>query len=142
MLKCMPTRPGVVPLESFVDVRGPAYIVSRWIAVASEDIDESSANTLHMDRRGMFGANGGCSEMSGGRLEATPKYADCELFDGVRVRGKSSPTPLASRATSTQPSHSESLVRRSAFAAAPLRRDRLRLMAPRFVFVARCRRAT
>jgi hypothetical protein len=60
MLERVPTRPGVVPLESFVDVRGPAYIVSRRIAVASQDIDESSANTLHVDRCGMFGANESC----------------------------------------------------------------------------------
>jgi DNA-binding NarL/FixJ family response regulator len=36
----------VVPLEPIVNVRGPANIVPRWIAVASEDIDESSANTI------------------------------------------------------------------------------------------------
>ena len=97
MLERVPARPGVVPLESFVGVGGPAYIVSRWIGVASEDIDESSANALHVDRRGMFSANESCWEMSGAGPESTPKYADCELFDGLGVRGNSNPPPRLRR---------------------------------------------
>ena len=60
MLERVPTRPGVVLLESFVNVRGPGHIVFIRIPIASEDIDESSANTLHVDRRGMSGANESC----------------------------------------------------------------------------------
>jgi len=57
MPKGVATRPGVLPLETFVDVRGAAYVVPRWIAVASKDIDKSSANALHVDRSGMFWAS-------------------------------------------------------------------------------------
>ena len=55
--KSVATRPGVVPLETFVDVRGAAYVVPRCIAVASKDIDKSSANALHLDRNGIFRAS-------------------------------------------------------------------------------------
>jgi len=46
-----------VPPESFADVGSAAYVVPRWIGVASKDVDESSANALHVDRSGMFWAS-------------------------------------------------------------------------------------
>ena len=81
MLERVPTRPGVVPLESFVDIRGPADVVSRRIAVASEDIDESSANTLHVDRRGIFCASENYEEFRGRRLESIAKHAEVNPFE-------------------------------------------------------------
>ena len=48
MLGGVSTRPSVMPLESLVDVRSAANIVSRRIAVASEDIDKPSADALHV----------------------------------------------------------------------------------------------
>jgi hypothetical protein len=57
ILARVPTRPGVVPLESLVDVRGAANVVSGWIAVASKEIDEPSTGVLHLDRSGIFRAS-------------------------------------------------------------------------------------
>jgi hypothetical protein len=57
MLERVSTRPGVVPLESFIDVSCATYVVSRWIAVASENIDKSGADALHKDRSGIFRAS-------------------------------------------------------------------------------------
>ena len=48
--------PSVVPLESFIQVRCAAYIVPRWISVASQYVDKSSADALHEDRNGIFRA--------------------------------------------------------------------------------------
>ena len=67
MLERVSTRPGVVPFESFVDVSCATYIVPRWIAVASEDIDKSGANALHVNRSGIFRASENYSEFYGGR---------------------------------------------------------------------------
>jgi len=57
MLQGVPTGAAVVPLESFVEVSCAAYVVSRRIAVTSENINKSSANTLHVDRNGIFRAS-------------------------------------------------------------------------------------
>jgi hypothetical protein len=62
MLERVPTRPGVVPLESLIDVRCASNVVSRWIAVASKDIDEPSTDALHLDRSGIFSASGNYDE--------------------------------------------------------------------------------
>ena len=56
MSTCVATRPGIVPLESFVDVCRATYVVPRRVALASEDIDKPSAGALHMDRSGIFRA--------------------------------------------------------------------------------------
>jgi hypothetical protein len=56
MVDRVATRPFVVPAEALVDIFGAADIVVRWIAIASENKDESSADTLHLDRNGIFRA--------------------------------------------------------------------------------------
>ena len=86
MLECVPTRSGVVPRESFVDVRGAADVVPRRIALASEDVDESSADALHVDRRGIFRAAKNLQEFWDFGAESTPKYADVALFKLRLVR--------------------------------------------------------
>ena len=57
MLECVPARTVVVPLEPILNVRGAANVVPGRMALASDDINESSASALHVDRHGMFGAN-------------------------------------------------------------------------------------
>jgi hypothetical protein len=54
---------------------------------------------------GMFGANERSWKMSGGGPESTPRYADVELFDRVRVRGNRGPPSRLRRfgATGRQP---------------------------------------
>jgi hypothetical protein len=44
-------------LRYLIEVRSGTKVVSRWIAVASQDIDEPSADALHMNRRGIFRAS-------------------------------------------------------------------------------------
>ena len=75
MLHRLPTRLGVVPRKSFVDIRGPTDRVLRRIALASEDVDESSADALHVDRRGIFRAAKNFQEFWDFGAASTPKYA-------------------------------------------------------------------
>ena len=63
MPKRVPTRPGVVPLEPVLNVRCTTDIVARRIAVASEDVDESSTDAIHVDGNGMFQASENCGEL-------------------------------------------------------------------------------
>ena len=56
MLDGVPARAVVVPLEPIVNVTRATNVVPRQIAVASEDIDESSANALHVNGSGIFRA--------------------------------------------------------------------------------------
>lgn len=67
------TRPGVVSLESFIDIRGTTDVVPRRIDVASEDVDKSSANAVHVNGSGMFRASENQEEFSGIRCESIPK---------------------------------------------------------------------
>jgi hypothetical protein len=148
MLKRVPTRTGVVPFESFVDIRGAADIVSRWIAVASEDIHESSADALHCESQWDFSRQRErlgilrqrapvgpevrrcCTVQSSTRpRKVTSDFAASRLRrDSLRISDRSL---MARRRRRRRPSRSSREARakagmRSAFAAAPLRRDRLR----------------
>ena len=87
MLEGVPTGPGVVPLESFVDVSCATYVVSRWIAVASENIDKSGADALH---KGSLWHRSRQREPSGilrRASESIPKYAAVALYCRVLWRG-------------------------------------------------------
>jgi hypothetical protein len=55
--------------------------VSRRIAIASEDIDKSSANTFHVNSGGIFRAREDYEEFCGGRLESISQYGDVALFE-------------------------------------------------------------
>ncbi len=116
------TRPFVVQAEALVDIFGAADIVVRWIAIASENRDESSANTLHLDRNGIFRASGNywiLREL----VKSIAKYADVAPCGGKPVRGNRLLLLFAAFW----------FVRREAYGAptplgfAELRRDRLRL---------------
>ena len=47
MLQRISARPGVVPLETFIDVGGAPDIVTRRVALAPQNVDESSADAAH-----------------------------------------------------------------------------------------------
>ena len=80
MLERVPTRARVLPREPFVDVRRATDVVPRRIAVASEDVDESGANSLHVNRTGMFRASESVTDSEAPALKSSAKYADVALF--------------------------------------------------------------
>src|SRR5688500_310939 len=93
MLKCVTARTGVVPRESFVDIGRAAYIVSRGIAVASQDIDKSSADAFHVGSAMAFLAPAkNFEELGRERSESIPKYADFALFELSADRRNCGPT--------------------------------------------------
>ena len=53
MMDGVAAGPLVVPVETFVNISSAAHIVAGWIAVASKDVNKSSADALHEDRGGI-----------------------------------------------------------------------------------------
>ena len=58
MFESLSRRAVVVPLETVVDIARHTGVVALGIAVALEDVDESSADALHERRRGIVRATG------------------------------------------------------------------------------------
>ena len=52
MLHRVTARTSVVPVDSIIDIAGAADVVSRRVAFAAEDVNESAANTTHARGRG------------------------------------------------------------------------------------------
>lgn len=87
MLERVSTRSGVVPLESFVDVRGATYIMSRWITLAAKDVHESSADALHCESRWHFSHQRERLRILRQRPKSVQNQADVAMGSRVRVRG-------------------------------------------------------
>jgi hypothetical protein len=72
--------------EPLVNIRGAANVMTRRVAVASEDVDESSANASHGNRCGRIHAGDAKAKFRETRFGWTRAYADAAALDGNRVR--------------------------------------------------------